>query len=99
MALAEARKKAGLTVSEAAKKLKVTISAVCQWESGNTFPEAKRLAEIAKKAEADKLRRENRILKQNEASAKQAPVKGVRGGGATDTKPEDDFLRGFNSDY
>ena len=51
------------------------------------------------KAEADKLRRENRILKQNEATAKQAPVKGVRGGGATDTKPEDDFLRGFNSDY
>lgn len=51
------------------------------------------------KAEADKLRRENQILKQNEASAKQAPVKGVRGGGATDTKPEDDFLKGFNSEY
>lgn len=48
MAFAEARKKAGLTVSEAAKELKVTISAVCQWESGTTFPEAKRLAEIAK---------------------------------------------------
>lgn len=51
------------------------------------------------KAEAEKLRRENQILRQNEASAKQAPVKGVRGGGATDTKPEDDFLKGFNSDY
>lgn len=51
------------------------------------------------KAEAERLRRENKILKQNEASAKQAPVKGVRGGGAADTKPEDDFLRGFNSDY
>lgn len=51
------------------------------------------------KAETDKLRRENKILKQNEASATRAPVKGVRGGGATDTKAEDDFLRGFNSDY
>ena len=51
------------------------------------------------KTEVEKLRRENKILKQNEASAKQAPVKGVRGGGATDTKPEDDFLKGFNSEY
>ena len=51
------------------------------------------------KAEAEKLRRENSILKQNEASATRAPVRGVRGGGATDTKPEDDFMRGFNSDY
>ena len=48
MAFAEARKKAGLTLGEAAKKLKVTTSAICQWESGNTFPEARRLAEIAK---------------------------------------------------
>lgn len=60
MAFAEARKKAGLTVSEAAKELKVTISAVCQWESGNTFPEAKRLAEIAKvyKTTVDELLKE-----------------------------------------
>ncbi len=60
MAFAEARKKAGLTVSEAAKRLNVTISAVCQWESGNTFPEAKRLAEIAKvyKTTVDELLKE-----------------------------------------
>ena len=49
--------------------------------------------------ELEQLRRENKIMKQNEASANRAPVKGVRGGGATDTKPEDDFMRGFNSDY
>ena len=51
------------------------------------------------KAEMEKLRRENQIMKQNEASANRAPVKGVRGGGATDTTPEDDFMRGFNSHY
>lgn len=51
------------------------------------------------KAEMEKLRRENQIMKQNEASANRAPVKGVRGGGATDTTPEDDFMRGFNSNY
>lgn len=60
MAFAEARKKAGLTISEAAKELKVTISAVCQWESGNTFPEAKRLAKIAEvyKTTVDELLKE-----------------------------------------
>lgn len=51
------------------------------------------------KAEAERLRRENNILKQNAASAARAPVKGVRGGGATDTTPEDDFIKGFNSNY
>lgn len=50
------------------------------------------------KAETAKLRKENQILKQNAASAAKAPVKGVTGGGATDTKPKDDFEMGFDSD-
>lgn len=51
----------------------------------------------AQKAAAS-LKKENQILKQNAASAAKAPVKGVTGGGATGTKPVDDFLRGFNDD-
>ena len=50
------------------------------------------------KAEADRLRRENQIMQQNQAAADRAPVRGVRGGGDTGTRPEDDFLRGFNAD-
>lgn len=51
------------------------------------------------KAEAERLRKENDILKQNAASAAKAPVKGATGGGATDTKPRDPFEEGFDSDY
>ena len=51
------------------------------------------------RAEADNLRKELEILKQNAASAAKAPVKGVSGGGATDTKPEDPFLAGFDKGY
>lgn len=51
------------------------------------------------KAEADKLRRENEVLRQNAASAARAPVSGVTGGGATNTEPEDDFMKGFNSGF
>ena len=50
------------------------------------------------KAETAKLRKENQILKQNAASAAKAPVKGVTGGGVTDTKAKDDFEMGFDSD-
>lgn len=50
-------------------------------------------------AELKKLKNENQILKQNAASAARAPVTGVSGGGATDTKPVDPFLEGFNSRY
>lgn len=42
--------------------------------------------------------KETKVLKQNAASAAKAPVRGVTGGGSTDTKPESDFLKGFNSD-
>ena len=47
---------------------------------------------------AASLRRENEVLKQNAASAARAPVKGVTGGGATDTKPKNNLLVGFDSD-
>lgn len=49
------------------------------------------------KAEAEKIRRENEILKQNAANAAKAPVKGTAGGGTTKQKSKDPFLEGFNS--
>lgn len=42
--------------------------------------------------------KETKVLKQNAASAAKAPVRGVTGGGATNTQPESDFLKGFDSD-
>lgn len=47
---------------------------------------------------AASLKRENEVLRQNAASAAKAPVKGVTGGGATDTKPKNNLLVGFDSD-
>lgn len=44
------------------------------------------------------LKKENAVLKHNAASAAKAPVKGVTGGGATDTKPKNGLLEGFDSD-
>ena len=49
-------------------------------------------------AKATQAERENKILKQNQAAAARAPVSKVTGGGKTDTKPVDDFLRGFEED-
>lgn len=49
--------------------------------------------------ELTRLRKENETLRQNAAAAAKAPVKSVTAGGATDTKPTDDFLIGFNSAY
>ena len=46
---------------------------------------------------AASLKKENQVLKQNAASAAKAPVKGVTGGGATDTKPKNDLLAGFDA--
>ncbi len=60
--------------------------------------QAKAEADTARK-EAAKVRKENEIYKQNAASAAKAPVKGVSGGGATDTKAKDPFEEGFDSDY
>lgn len=50
------------------------------------------------KTEAERLKQENKILRQNATNAAQAPVGRVSGGGETDTKPTDDFMTGFNSD-
>lgn len=47
---------------------------------------------------AASLKKENEVLKQNAASAAKAPVKGVTGGGATDTKPKNNLLVGFDND-
>lgn len=47
---------------------------------------------------AASLKKENEVLKQNAASAAKAPVKGVTGGGATNTKPQHRLLDGFDSD-
>lgn len=48
-------------------------------------------------AENERLRKENEIYKQNAATAARSPVRGVSGGGATDLKPSDPFLDGFNA--
>lgn len=55
---------------------------------------------VARKATADAnaIRQENKILKQNQASAAKAPVSGVSRGGGTDNRPDDPFLKGFNED-
>lgn len=47
-------------------------------------------------AEVQRLTKENEILRQNAAAAAKAPVKGVTDGGATDSKPDDEWLKGFN---
>lgn len=47
MSFAKAREKAGLRVAEAARRIGVTPSAVCQWESGETSPDSRKLPTIA----------------------------------------------------
>lgn len=42
------RQKAGLSVAQVAKALKVSDAAVYMWETGETTPNGKRLLEIAK---------------------------------------------------
>lgn len=50
-----------------------------------------------KKADNDRLQKENKVLKQNAEAAKRAPVRGVAKGGATGETADDPFLKGFNS--
>ena len=47
---------------------------------------------------AASLKKENRVLKQNAASAAKAPVRGVTGGGSVTPKKADPFLSGFDAD-
>lgn len=79
------------------KQLPGEVSA--SWAAGMTLEEA--FASYNAKqstAEATKLRKENQVLRQNAAAAAKAPVKGVTGGGKTDTTADDDFIKGFDSD-
>jgi hypothetical protein len=52
-----------------------------------------------KTAEIEQLRKENNIYKQNAEAAARSPVTGTAGGGATDTKPSDPFMTGFDSGW
>ena len=66
------------------------------------YTEYERKASVAEaekaRNEAERLRKENRILKNNADSADRAPVSGVsKGGRAEDTNANDPFLKGFNS--
>jgi len=72
---------------------KTLLTAYLDYERKVTQAEA----ETARK-DAEKLRKENRILKNNADSADRAPVTGVsKGGRAENNGPEDPFLKGFNS--
>ena len=50
------------------------------------------------RAEAERVKQENQILRQNAAAKKKAPVKGTASGGHIETKGKDPFLQGFESD-
>lgn len=50
------------------------------------------------RAESERLKERLRILEQNQAAAARGPVKGATGGGQTDNRSEDPFLKGFDSD-
>ena len=49
--------------------------------------------------ETRELRKENHVLRQNAKTAARTPVRGVTRGGSVSSKPEDAFLRGFNSTW
>ena len=69
------------------------LQAYTEYERKESQAEAERA-----RNEAEKLRKENRILKNNADSADRAPVSGVsKGGRAEDNSSNDPFLKGFNS--
>ena len=49
-------------------------------------------------AEAEQLRQENAVLRQNADAANRAPVRGVTGGGDTASRPRGAFLQGLRED-
>ena len=75
------------------------IAAVASGKSKSLLEAYVAYEEAERTAEINRVRKENEILKQNAASASRAPVSGVSKGGSAHVAPEDDFLRGFNSDY
>ena len=81
-------------VYDAVKRPGVTLlQAYTEYERKVTQAEAEKA-----RSDAEKLRKENRILKNNADSADRAPVSGVsKGGRAEDKDADDPFMRGFNS--
>lgn len=47
MSFLSARKKAGLSQAEVAVALGISSAAVCQWETGKTAPDSRKLPKIA----------------------------------------------------
>lgn len=47
MSFYSARKKCGISQAEVARELGISDSAVCQWETGKTMPDARKLTQIA----------------------------------------------------
>ena len=47
MSFLSARKKSGLSQADVAEKLGVSSAAVCQWETGKTMPDPRKLPKIA----------------------------------------------------
>lgn len=63
----------------------------------NPPPAAPVAVEPDYRAMYENLRRENEILRQNAETAQRSPVQAVSGGGVVNV-PNDDFIRGFDSD-
>lgn len=80
-------------VMESLKSGKTVLMAYLEYENQQREAEVKTLRSSLTESE-----KERKTLKRNAEAASRAPVRGVSGGGATDTNPEDDFVRGFNSD-
>lgn len=61
MSFKSCRKKTKLTQKQVGEHFGISDSAVCQWESGETLPDARRLLEIAKlyKCKVDELLKDN----------------------------------------
>lgn len=47
MGFLSARKKTGLSQAAVGEKLGISAASICQWETGKTAPDSKRLLEIA----------------------------------------------------
>ncbi|MBQ1789292.1 MAG: hypothetical protein II008_03870 [Oscillospiraceae bacterium] len=97
---AEARELSNLHPELVGKDLPQEVMAA--WMSGVRLKDAYSKYEVDQQRAQDKAvieqqRKEIEILKHNAAAAAKAPVKGVTGGGKTDTEPDDPFARGLDS--